>query len=321
MTSTDVRTVRHVPDAERRARLARRHALAPAARVGSPEEATRAMTVLHASEPASVHLAAWARVDGLDLADVEDALYARRTLVKQLAMRRTVFVVPRDLLPAVWPSAAARVAGTERAQMARDVVRSGVDPDGDAWLDRARAAALTLLDAAPGGLAAADVRRAVPMIDRTVPGPPGVLWSAPLVLLHLGAIGDVVRGVPTSHWRTSRTGTSTWDRTARSWSTGTATPARPPGSTGGSSDAGCRTPPGPSRCAWSSPCRRPPRGRSTTRPRASPRGSAAPARRPPCRRPRCEHLPGPEGVHGVGPRHYGGPAPDAGAAHDRGGRP
>lgn len=204
MTSTDVRPARHVPDAERRARLARRHALAPGTRVGSPEAATRAMTVLHASEPASVHLACWARVDGFALTDVEDALYARRTLVKQLAMRRTVFVLPRDLLPAVWPSAAARVAASERAQMVRDVVRAGVADDGDAWLDRARAAALAVLEAAPEGLAAADVRRAVPMMDRTIPGPPGVVWSAPRVLLHLGATGDVVRGAPTSHWRTSR---------------------------------------------------------------------------------------------------------------------
>lgn len=204
MTSSDVRPARHVPDAERRARLATRHALAPSARVGSPEDAARAMTVLHASEPASVHLACRARVDGLTLDDVEAALYERRTLVKQLAMRRTVFVVPRDLLPAVWPSAAARVAGTERAQMVRDVVRAGIADDGDAWLDRARAEALAVLAAVPEGLPAAAVRRAVPTIDRTVHGPPGVVWSAPRVLLHLGATGDVVRGAPTSHWRTSR---------------------------------------------------------------------------------------------------------------------
>lgn len=73
------------------------------------------MTVLHATEAASVHLALWAPVDGLTVDDVEHALYDRRSLVKQLAMRRTLFVFPRDLLPATWGSASARVAVTERA--------------------------------------------------------------------------------------------------------------------------------------------------------------------------------------------------------------
>ena len=57
------------------------------------------MTVLHATEPATVYLSLHARVDGLTVADVDRALYDDRTLVKQLAMRRTLFVFPRDLLP------------------------------------------------------------------------------------------------------------------------------------------------------------------------------------------------------------------------------
>ncbi len=56
--------VRHISDDERRARLALRHAVAPWARVADPVAATRAMTVLHATEPPSVHLSVAARVDG-----------------------------------------------------------------------------------------------------------------------------------------------------------------------------------------------------------------------------------------------------------------
>src|SRR5687768_2430246 len=100
--------MRQVSDHERRARLAVRHALAPAFRAGSAESVTRAMTVLHSTEPATVYLSCWARTDSLELADVDRALYTDRTLVKQLAMRRTLFVFPRDLLPAVWSSASAR---------------------------------------------------------------------------------------------------------------------------------------------------------------------------------------------------------------------
>ena len=36
-------------------------------------------------------------------------------------MRRTLFVFPRDLLPAAWGSASARVAGAERARLAKEV--------------------------------------------------------------------------------------------------------------------------------------------------------------------------------------------------------
>lgn len=162
------------------------------------------MTVLHASEPASVYLSCWARVDAMDIADVDRALYGDRSLVKQLAMRRTVFVFPRDLLPAVWPSASARVARTERARMARDVVRAGLASDGDAWLDRARAEVLAVLADAPEGRSALDLRRVVPLIDVTVPGSAGTVWSAPRVLLHLGATADIVRGAASSHWRVSR---------------------------------------------------------------------------------------------------------------------
>ena len=44
--------MRHVTDDERRARLAVRHALAPAFHAATPEAVTRALTVLHATEPA-----------------------------------------------------------------------------------------------------------------------------------------------------------------------------------------------------------------------------------------------------------------------------
>ncbi|MCJ0906635.1 DNA glycosylase AlkZ-like family protein [Rhodococcus sp. ARC_M6] len=91
---------RHVSDNERRARIAVRHALAPDFRVDTPEAATRAMTVLHATESATVYLSCWARVQSVDITDIDRTLYEERTIVKQLAMRRTLFAFPRDLLSA-----------------------------------------------------------------------------------------------------------------------------------------------------------------------------------------------------------------------------
>ena len=196
--------MRHVSDDERRARLAVRQALAPAFRVDSPVAATRAMTALHATESATVHLSSWARVGSLDIADVDRALYDDRCLVKQLAMRRTLFVFPRDLLAAVWPSASARVAGIERARMAKEIVREGLADDGDDWLDRARAEVLAVLADAPDGLSATEVRQAVPMIDVKVTVTGGEIWSAPRVLTHLSATADIVRGPTTGRFPVAR---------------------------------------------------------------------------------------------------------------------
>lgn len=194
----------HVTDDQRRARLATRHALAPSSRVDSVEAATEAMTVLHATEPATVYLSSWARVNSVSIADVDRALYTDRTLVKQLAMRRTLFVFPRELLPAVLPSSSERVAAVERARLASDVEAVGLAANGDDWLDEARAAVLETLDAAPEGLTALELRKAVPMIDVTVKPPRGNPWSAPRLLIQLGVAGDIVRGTNTQHWRVSR---------------------------------------------------------------------------------------------------------------------
>jgi hypothetical protein len=203
--------MRHIGDDQRRHRIAGRHAITPGLRAEDAEAATRAMTVLHATEPATVHLSLFARVDDLAVADVERALYDDRTLVKQLAMRRTLFVFPRDLLPAAWGSAAARVAATEWKRVVKDVVASGLTTDGDEWLERACAAVLARLGREPGdaGLPAQRVREEVPEIAGTVSISPGTKWGGdvpigPRVLTQLGCRAEIVRGRNAGHWRTSR---------------------------------------------------------------------------------------------------------------------
>ena len=204
--------MREIDDAERRARLARRHAVAPQHRVGDPVAATEAVVVLHSTEPATVHLSLHARVEGLTRVDTDRALYAERSLVKQLAMRRTLFVFPRDLLPAVWGSAAARTAGTERARLGKDLRTTGVSDDPDTWLPTTDEQGLAALAAAPDGLTATELRAAAPRVDVRLDG-----GTAPLnpgrFLSVLGAEARVVRGDNTSHWRVFR---PRW-RTTGSW--------------------------------------------------------------------------------------------------------
>ncbi len=90
MATSSVLPVRHVPDAERRARLGVRHLLAPHARASDPVGVAAALVGLHATEPASVHLSCWARTPGLTTVDVDRAFYADKTLVRQLPLGRAL---------------------------------------------------------------------------------------------------------------------------------------------------------------------------------------------------------------------------------------
>ena len=87
--------MRRIGAEERRARLGRRHHLARPAR--SPDDVAEGIVGLHSSDPATVYLSARARVAGFAPTDLEDALYEHRSLVRMLGMRRTMFVVPRDV--------------------------------------------------------------------------------------------------------------------------------------------------------------------------------------------------------------------------------
>ena len=132
--------------AERRARLVRRHHLAPGHRAPDVEAASEGLVCLHATDPPTVYLAAWARVDGLTRTDVDKALYADRTLVKHLCMRRTLFVFRRDLLGVTVAAASTRVADQERRRLVKEVEKAGFVDDGAAWLRAAEAATLEALD-------------------------------------------------------------------------------------------------------------------------------------------------------------------------------
>jgi hypothetical protein len=204
---------RHIDDDERRARLGVRHGLAEP--VADTLAATRAMTCLHATEPASVHLAAWAR-SGASREEVDRALYVDRSVVKQLAMRRTVFAFPRELLPAVWGSASARVAGQQVRRMAKEMESAGIAADGDAWA-REHLDLVRRLIEEDGPLTTAQVRLALPTLDARVTRGRGQYQAdvavASSVIVTLAASGDIVRGENDGAWKVSRprwTATGSW---------------------------------------------------------------------------------------------------------------
>jgi Winged helix DNA-binding domain len=212
--------MRLVTDEERRARLGVRHALGWSASVGSPEEAARAVVCLHATDPPSVHLSCWARVDDVGVEDVERALYDTRSLVRQQAMRETLFVFPRDLVPAVWGSAAARVATAYRRRLVRDLERWGPADDGHgaAWLAAAEDAVLACL--ADGvRRSSKQIREEVPEAGGVIEQAPGKSWGgriaiAPRVLTQLSLDGAVARAGNAGAWYMSR---PTWTTTQAWW--------------------------------------------------------------------------------------------------------
>ncbi len=198
--------VRVIGDDERRARIGVRHALAGGARAASVEAAVEAMTCLHATEPANVHLSAFAR-SGATMADIDRALYEDRTVVRQLAMRRTVFAFPRALLPAVRGSAADRVATQIRTRLAKEVQEAGLTPDGAAWVTETGAAVLAHVREEPA--TTAQLRSAIPALDLRLTLAAGKAYEtevpiASRLLGVLAADGSILRGRNDAGWKVSR---------------------------------------------------------------------------------------------------------------------
>src|SRR5262245_476098 len=86
--------MRGVTIEERRARLGRRQHLAAGAKGDDVVAVAGDIVAFHATDPASVYMSAWARMDGVTPDEITRALYDERTLVRMLGMRRTMFVLP-----------------------------------------------------------------------------------------------------------------------------------------------------------------------------------------------------------------------------------
>jgi DNA glycosylase AlkZ-like len=196
--------VTRVGPKERRARLGVRHHLASPA--SSAEEAAAAMVGLHSSDPASVYLSAWARVDGFVPADLEDALYRRRSLVRMLGMRRTLFVVPVDLAAVMHEACTKARAPAERRRLVRMLEEQGVVAAGrgERWLDRVASTTLEALRAR-GEASARELTADVPELGTKLDFGRGKTWAATVgvstrVLFLLATEGLVVRARPLGSW-------------------------------------------------------------------------------------------------------------------------
>ena len=212
-----------ISDEHRRARLVARHHLTGGA--ATPEEAAASVVVLHATDPATVFLSVLARSAQSDLAAVARALYDDRTLVRLMAMRRTLFVVPQTLVPIVHYGAALEIAAFLRKRLLSQLTTLPTEPpvpaDPIPWLaavEADTAAALEKLGVATGAqlsVAVPLLRTAfLPTTDKSYDVRRNVTTQ---VLTLMGAEGRIVRGRPRGAWASRQ---HTWESADRWWPSG-----------------------------------------------------------------------------------------------------
>jgi len=194
----------HITDAQRRARLVARQFRQVDSVVGVAES----VVCLHATTQSSIYLSAWARHRTVTIDDVDAALYRDRTAIKQLAMRRTLFVFPRDALADAIGAVGQRVATNERKRLIADMTKAGGFADPAAWV---AAAAGAVRGALRDGRAASatELRAELPELEASIEYAPDKSWGGtqplgPRVLTMMGAAGEIVRGPDDSRWYLSR---------------------------------------------------------------------------------------------------------------------
>jgi hypothetical protein len=201
--------------AQRRARLAVRHGLAPASRaLRDPVEVADDLVALHATDPATVYLSVAARAP-IAPADLERALYDERTLARILGMRRTVFVVPTGVAPAVQAGCAEAIAVNQRRLLVNLLTEAKVASDPAAWLDEVADATVRAL-AARGEASAATLCGDEPRLRTQITVSEGKAYGGSFnitsrVLVIIAAQGRIVRGRPSGSWLSTQYRWSTVD--------------------------------------------------------------------------------------------------------------
>lgn len=202
-----MKPMRRVTVQERRRALVRRHHLAGDA--DGAEAVVRALVALHASDPASVYLSVLARSATATLTDVAAAMYERRSLVRWMAMRRTLFVFCREDVPTVQAAVSTAISAMLRRRLVSQLERNGSDPplqcDTGRWLVELETRverALARRGVATGAqLAADEPDLQTRILARTASERPHNVTTPVLTLMS--ADGRLVRSTPTGAW-TSR---------------------------------------------------------------------------------------------------------------------
>jgi hypothetical protein len=198
----------HVGLEERRARIGLRHRLAAGTQVSSVAEAAAALVVIHASDSPSVFLQARARMTTSSPADIEREMYEERSVLRVLAMRRTLFLVPVGDVPMVHAAASRAVAETERKRTIAMLTKAGVGPDPAALLEELEAVGLAAVRKR-GEATTAELRAIDTRLGQKLTLSQGKPYEATIsvgqkVFFHLALDGKIGRGRPRGTWIASQ---------------------------------------------------------------------------------------------------------------------
>lgn len=200
--------MRQIDVTQRRARLGVRHRLAGSAAADGANGMVAVagdLVGLHATDPATVHLAAAARLKTPELPALERTLYDDRTVLRILGMRRTMFVLPVELAAVVHASCTGAIAARERRRLVKFLTASGIGGDDPAgWLAGVEEAAYAAL-VERGTAYAAELSADVPAMREQLRFPDGTSSSVgPRVLFMLSSDGRIVRSRPRGSWLSSQ---------------------------------------------------------------------------------------------------------------------
>jgi hypothetical protein len=195
----------HITTAQRRARIARRHAIAPGTQVDTVAEAAEAMTALHGTDNTSVYIQAQARLRESSITSIGRELYDERSVLRMLAMRRTLFVVPLDEVATLHHAASLVIAARERASNIRMFEAGGVGPDAAAMFEELEAVGLSAIrrlgEASTAELSALDPRLGQRITIARGKVYEGSISVAQRVFLLLAVDGRIGRGRPRGSWK------------------------------------------------------------------------------------------------------------------------
>lgn len=193
-----------ITDDERRARIGVRHRLAPACKAASLAEATSSMAVLHGTDAASVFLQARARMHGSSPEAIERELYDQPTVLRVLAMRRTLFLVPLGDVPIIHAAGTRSIAERERQRTLAMAADAGIGSDVEASLKELEAAVLAVIrergEVATAELGSIDPRLAARMTMNQGKPYEGSVSIASQVVFRLALAGLIGRGRPRGTW-------------------------------------------------------------------------------------------------------------------------
>ena len=196
---------RHFDIAERRRRLVVRHRLAVPGR--GVEDVAGDLVGLHATDPATVYLSLQQRLPDFSIADLDAAMYDRRSVTRILGMRRTMFVVPLDLAAVVDAACTKSLIAPERRRTVQLLEAEGIE-SGEALVDDACAATLALLRKGEP-LPARAITPIVSQLQQQVLLAEGKRYEARVsitnrILLQLSIEGLIVRTRPLGSWLSSQ---------------------------------------------------------------------------------------------------------------------